>query len=78
MLDELFDLFDRNDNRRQRQGGIRGFVSRLTGDEEDRDASRNRGGSTEPMRRDDDEYDDEDRYRRDRSRRRSDDPFDFD
>ena len=78
MLDELFDLFDRKQqDGRTRQGGLRGFVGRLTGDGDDRDDYRNRRRTDQSSRRDYDEYDDE-RYRRDHSRRRSNDDFDFD
>ena len=71
MLDELFDLFDRKKDNRPRQGGLRGFVGRLTGDDDEREYRR----GDRSYRPDDDDVRD-DRYER-RERRRSDE-FDFD
>jgi hypothetical protein len=71
MLDEIFELFDRKKGDRPRQGGLRGIVGRLTGDDDDR----------RDRRADRSQYpdDDDDGYGRDerRDRRRSE-GFDFD
>ncbi len=79
MFDELFDLFDRDRNRRgegaaaPRRGGLRGALGRLFDghDERDeRDACRTRVADA-----DDDMFDDDRRVRR-RERDRFDTPFD--
>ena len=71
MLDEIFDLFDRKKDNGPRQGGLRGFLDRLTGDDDDR---RDRRAELSRYSNDDD-----DRFERDerRDRRRSE-GFDFD
>lgn len=88
MLDELFEMFDRDGNRNTsqepRKKGIRGFFSRLFGGGEDHDSrpAAERTDSARTRRGDhDDDDDDDDGYRgrqQPRSRRdRDSDGFDF-
>jgi hypothetical protein len=73
LLDELFKIFERGGRRRdgQRQGGVRGFFSRMFGGGDD--AGREDHSAPDRDLQDDD---DDDHYAR-RSRRRDRDPFEF-
>jgi hypothetical protein len=76
VLDEILDLFDRDKKKSgaPKQGGVRGLLTRLNGDDDD-----HRSYNDQPRRYDDDEdrrnydeqprrYDDDDDYRDGRSK----------
>lgn len=69
MLDELFELFDRDKRHRKRPGGLRARFARAIAGEEHR---------FRPVERGYDHDDDESRDRHRSTRSRFDDAFDFD
>ena len=74
MLDELLDLFDRDERKRDgdapKQGGVRGLLNRLGGDDDHRDYEERKRYSEDDRKR----YSEDERHYEKKKKRRE---FDF-